>query len=88
LRVSRIVADIQSLRENDLVHARLGHMVRHKELLDVLSVLSERIGQGEAAMMTRFDRLERRLDQIEKSVEERLSRIESQLAALLARGTP
>jgi hypothetical protein len=88
-RIARAIeADIQSLRENDLVHAKLGHMVRHKELLDELRVLSERIGQVEATTTTHFDRLERRLNQTEKSIEERLSRIENHLAALLAQSAP
>ena len=47
----------------------------------LLAALLERIGTSEALLASRFDRMEQRFDQTERSVEERLGPIEALLTA-------
>jgi len=69
-----IQADMRTMRdENTLTRHELGRMARREELLDVLRVLSDRIASFEASLLARFD-------QTERSIEERLDRIEKMLA--------
>ena len=68
-----IQADTRSLRdENALIRSELGLMARRDELLDVLKVLSDRIASFEATVLAR-------LDQTERSINERLELIERRL---------
>ena len=68
-----IQADTRSMRdENALTRSELGRMARRDELLDVLKVLSDRIVSFEATVLAR-------LDQTERSINERLELIERRL---------
>jgi hypothetical protein len=72
-----IQAEMRTIRsETGLIRLELGRSVRREELLDVLRVLSERIAAAEAAIISR-------LDQTEGRVEERLSGLEGSLAEAL-----
>ena len=55
--------------------------IMRRLLSDAISALLDRIGNAEALFETRFDRLDQRLDQTERSIEERLDRIERLLTA-------
>jgi hypothetical protein len=77
-----IQAEMRTVRdENTLIRHNLGRMARRDqlgpmvqrdELLDVLRVLSDRIGSFEATMLAR-------LDQTERSLHERLTHLEALL---------
>ena len=66
-------AEMRTIRsENALLRRELGGKASREEVLNVFSELSDRIGAFEG-------RLERRFDQTERSIEERLIRIEGKL---------
>jgi hypothetical protein len=68
-----IQAELRTVRtENGLIRKDLSAKAGREELLAVLAALSDRIGQFEA-------RLETRMDQTERSIDERLGRIETLL---------
>jgi predicted transcriptional regulator len=53
--------------------------ILRQQLSDGITALLDRIGQNEALLATRFDMLMQRMDQTERSVQERLDRIEARL---------
>ena len=68
-----IQAEMRTIRdENSLIRRELATKASRDELLDVLRVLSDRIGSFEATMLAR-------LDQTERSLHERLTHLEALL---------
>lgn len=68
-----IQADARSLRdEAALIRSEAALMARREELLDVLRVLSDQIAAFETAVLAR-------MDQTERSINERLAQIERRL---------
>jgi hypothetical protein len=67
-------ADMRTIRsENALLQRELAGKASRDEVLNVLAVLSDRIAAFEA-------RMERRFDQTERSLDERLTGIETKLS--------
>jgi hypothetical protein len=80
LNVGRLLRELQAeMRtvrdESRLTRKELGNKATSEELLQVLTVLSDRIGSFES-------HVDARMDQTERSIEERLTRIEALLVHL------
>ena len=68
-----IQAEMRTIRdENSLIRRELATKASRDELLDILRMLSDRIGSFEATMLAR-------LDQTERSLHERLTHLEALL---------
>ena len=68
-----IQAEMRTIRdENSLIRRELATKASRDELLDMLRMLSDRIGSFEATMLAR-------LDQTERSLHERLTHLEALL---------
>jgi DNA anti-recombination protein RmuC len=73
--VRQVQADVRNLRtEQEMLREQFSG-----GLAAIGSGLLKRIAESEALMETRFDHLDRRMDQTERSMEERLIRIEKLL---------
>ena len=71
--IREVRADMRTIRsENALLRRDLVEKADHKDLTNVMAAISDRISRFEVM-------LEQRLDQTERSIEERLTRIEEKV---------
>jgi hypothetical protein len=78
-----IEAEQRTLRmENELIRKEMGRLASRDELLEVLRVLADRIGNFEVLMEARFDQMETRLESRFAHLETRFDALSAQVGQI------